>query len=106
MTDLTYFSRFGKITAPGPYADLYDGLPSDIPSLVQVVQGLVVHVFWAERYGLKLTGERQPEVQLRSMQRRLERTLELDPGSLTTARTLDRNGWELSHPSERPFQRP
>jgi hypothetical protein len=90
MTDLTYFSRFGKITDPGPYADLYAGLPSDIPSLVQVVQGLVVHVFWAERYGLKLTGERQAEVQLRSMQRRLERTLELDPGPLTTARTLDR----------------
>ena len=90
MTDLTYFSQFGKITDPGPYADLYAGLPSDIPSLVQVVQGLVVHVFWAERYGLKLTGERQAEVQLRSMQRRLERTLELDPGPLTTARAIDR----------------
>ena len=90
MTDLTYFSRFGKITDPGPCADLYAGLPSDIPSLVQVVQGLVVHVFWAERYGLKLTGERQAEVQLRSMERRLERTLELDPGPLTTPRALDR----------------
>jgi hypothetical protein len=90
MTDLTYFSRFGKITDPGPYADLYAGLPSDIPSLIQVVQGLVVHVFWAERYGLKLTGERQSELQLRSMERRLKRTLELDAGPLTTARTLDR----------------
>ena len=90
MTDLTYFSHFGKITDPDPYADLYTGLPSGIPSLVQVVQGLIVHVFWAERYGLRLTGERQAEVQLRSMERRLERTLELDPGLLTTPRPLDR----------------
>ena len=90
MTDLTYFSQFGKITDPGPYVDLYAGLPSDIPSLVRVVQGLIVHVFWAERYGLRLTGERQAEVQLRSMERRIERTLELDSGPLTTPRSLDR----------------
>jgi hypothetical protein len=90
MTDLTTFSRFGKITDPGPYKDLYADLPSDIPSLVRVVQGLVVHVFWAERYGLKLTGERQAEVQLRSMERRLERTLELDARPLASPRDLDR----------------
>ena len=90
MTDLTYFSQFGKITDPGSNGDLYAGIPSDISSLVTVVQGLVVHVFWAERYGLKLTGERHAEVQLRSMERRLERTLELDPGPLTIPRALDR----------------
>ena len=90
MTDQTYFSQYSKITDPDPYADLYAGLPDDIPSLVQVVQGLVVHVFWAERYGLKLSEERQGEVQLRSMQRRLARTLELDPSPLTTPRQNDR----------------
>jgi hypothetical protein len=86
MTALTYFAEYGKMTHPGPYADLYTDLPSDVPSLVQVVQGLVVHVFWAESYGLNLSEERKGEVQLRSMQRRLARTLELDPGSLTTPR--------------------
>lgn len=86
MTALTYFAEYGKMTHPGPYADLYTDLPSDVPSLVQVVQGLMVHVFWAESYGLNLSEERKGEVQLRSMQRRLARTLELDPGSLTTPR--------------------
>lgn len=90
MTDLTYFSQFGRMTDPGPYADLYADLPPDISSLVRLVQGLLVHVFWAERYGLKLSKERQAEVQLRSMQRRLARTLELDPGPLTTARPNER----------------
>src|SRR5512139_776034 len=86
MTDLNFFSQYGRMTDPGPYLDLYAGLPSDIPSLVKVVQGLMVHVFWAERYGLKLSEERQAEVQLRTMERRLARTLELDPSPLTVAR--------------------
>jgi len=66
--------------------DFYADLPSDVPSLVKVVQGLVVHVFWAERYGLTLSQDRQAEVQLRTMERRIARTLELDPGSLIAAR--------------------
>jgi hypothetical protein len=86
MNDLTYFAQHGKITDPGPYADLYKDLPSDLPALVQVVQGLIIHVFWTERYGLNLPEERNAEVQLRSTERRLARTLELDPGPLTSAR--------------------
>lgn len=86
MTDLTYFSQYGKMTYPGAYAHLYEDLPSDIPSLVRVVQGLMVHVFWGERYGLNLSDERKAEVQLRTMERRLRRTLELDPSPLGTPR--------------------
>ncbi len=86
MTDLNYFSQFGRMTNPGPFLDLYADLPADVPSLVKVVQGLVLHVFWAERYGVKLTPDRQAEVQLRTMERRIARTLELDPNSLTVAR--------------------
>jgi hypothetical protein len=74
------------MTHPGPYAHLYADLPFDIPSLARTVQGLIIHVFWAERYGLSLPEERQAEVQLRSMERRLARTLELDPEPLTTPR--------------------
>ena len=86
MTHLNYFSQFGRMTDPGPFADLYADLPADVPSLVKVVQGLVIHVFWAERYGAKLPAERQAEVQLRSMKRRLARTLELNSDPLTVAR--------------------
>jgi len=86
MTDLTYFAQYGKMTHPGRYADHYTDLPSDVPALVRVVQGLMVHVFWAERYGLSLPEERKAEVQLRSMERRLARTLELDPSLLGTSR--------------------
>jgi hypothetical protein len=86
MTNLSYFAQYGKITDPGTYADLYTDLPDDVPALVQVVQGLMVHIFWAERYGLNLTEERKAEVQLRSMERCLARTLELDSSPLTAPR--------------------
>ena len=86
MTDLTYFARYGTMSHPGPYADRYADLPSDVPSLVRVVQGLMVHVFWGERYGLNLSEERKAEVQLRRMEFRLERTLELNPAPLTSPR--------------------
>ncbi len=90
MTDLTYFARHGKMTDPFSFANLYSELPSEIPALVQVVQGLLVHIFWAERYGLSLSEERKAEVQLRTMERRLRRTLELDPGPLTTPRLKEK----------------
>jgi hypothetical protein len=86
MIGPTYFSRYGKMTDPGHYRDLYADLPLDVPSLVKVVQGLVMHIFWAERYGLRLPEERKAEVQLRSMNRRLQRSLELYSSPLTTPR--------------------
>jgi hypothetical protein len=90
MSPTTYFAQYGLVTDPRAYGRYYADLPSDIPTLVKVVQGLIVHVFWAERYGLKLSEERQAEVQLRTMERRLARTLELDPAPLNVTRPLEK----------------
>ena len=89
-TDLAYFTQPGPMTAPGPHAPLFGDLPAAVSDLCRVVQGTTVHVFWAARYGLELPPERQSEVQLRSLERRLERTLELDPRPLTEARPLEK----------------
>ena len=88
-TTPTYFSQQGPISDPGIHASLFDNLPTSIYDLARIVQGTTIHVFWAERYGVKHTPERQAEVQLRTMPRRLVRTLELDPRPLTEARTLE-----------------
>jgi len=89
-TDLTFFAQPGRMTDPGPHAHLFDPLPTDIGELCHIVQGTTIHIFWAERYGLKLSPERQGEVQLRSLEHRLERMLELDPRSLTETRSLEK----------------
>jgi len=80
----------GVMTDPGGQAPLLDGLPRDVASLVQVIQGLAVHVFWAERYGLSLSDERKSEVNLRGVRDKLARLQELDERPLIQARPLER----------------
>jgi Transglutaminase-like superfamily len=87
---LEYFSQQGPISDPGPYAHLLDDLPTGIAELCQVVHGANIHVFWAGRYGIEHSAERQDEVQLRQMERRLARMVALDARPLSTARALDK----------------
>ncbi len=84
------YSQPGPTTDPGAHGYLFDGLPRDIPELCRVVQGLLVHVFWAERYGLQLTEARKGEVQIRPVAAKLARIQELDGSPLTAARPLEK----------------
>lgn len=86
----TYYTQPGLMTTPGDFAPCLDGLPTDIPTLVKVVQGLQVHIFWAERYGLQLDDTRKAEVQLRTLPQKINRLFELDNRPLAVARPLER----------------
>jgi hypothetical protein len=87
---LEYYAQPGLVTDPGQYAAQLDGLPSELPALCEVVQGLLLHIFWAERYGLALSEERKQELNLRTVSRMLARILELSAEPLTAARPLER----------------
>ncbi|MBL0345045.1 transglutaminase-like domain-containing protein [Candidatus Villigracilis affinis] len=87
---LTYFTQQGPISDPGTHVSLFDNLPTSIPELVKLVQGVTIHVFWMERYGFKAPPERMAELQLRTMEKRLARTLELDPRPLTEPRPIEK----------------
>jgi hypothetical protein len=87
---LTYFTQQGPISDPGTHVSLFDNLPTSTPELVKLVQGVTIHVFWAERYGFKAPPERMAELQLRTMEKRLARTLELDPRPLTESRPIEK----------------
>ncbi len=89
-TDLSFFAIPGSLTDPGRHANLLEGLPTDLAGLCKLVQGTTIHVFWAKRYGLDLPPRRENEVQLRTLERRLARTLELEAHPLTEARPLDK----------------
>lgn len=88
-TTLTYFSQQGPMSDPGSSAHLFADLPTSIAELVKLVQGVTIHVFWTERYGFKPAAERMGELHLRSMERRLARTVEFDPRPLTEARSIE-----------------
>ena len=88
--DLEYYTRQGPMSDPGSKAALLDELPTDAAGCVRVVQGLLLHVFWAERYGFKASPARQAEVQIRRVADKLDRILALDPTPLADARPLER----------------
>lgn len=83
---LRYYRSQGPITDPGRYAPLYAGLPGDVPGLCKVVQGVMLHIFMADKYGVVIPEERKGEVQLRTVERILGRIHELDPEPLTVRR--------------------
>lgn len=84
-----YYGTQGPMTDPGRFGSELDKLPTSVAELVQIVQGLVVHPFWAGSYGLELDKEREGEVQIRRLEPKLERILQLDSSPLTTARTAE-----------------
>lgn len=101
---LTYFAQHGPVSDPGAFASLYNNLPTSIAELVKLVQGITIHVFWTESYGFKAPLNRMDELQLRTMEKRLGRTMELDaaPSGYTGAGTLWL--WRVLHAGS--FRRP
>ena len=85
-----FFSVPGLLTDTGKYARLLEELPQDIEQLCRIVQGLVVHIFWAARYGIDLSEERQAEVNMRSMPVKLDRIFELDKRPLVEKRSPEK----------------
>ena len=87
---LTYFARQGRMSDPEAQVSLFQSLPNSIAELVKLVQNVTIHVFWAERYGYQIPAERMSELQLRSIVRRLERTMQLDSQPLHLERPVDK----------------
>lgn len=87
---LQYYAVPGVMTDPEEHRHLFEGLPGDIPALCGIVQGLILHVHWAERYGVQLSEERRQETNLRRVSRQLARITELDDSPLTAARHLEK----------------
>ena len=79
------------MTNPSEYAYLFNDLPRDIPSLTRIVQGLIVHLEWAESYDLKLPNEKRKEIFLRTTPEMLERILFLDSSPLSTIRPPEKH---------------
>jgi len=90
LDPLEYYARPGLMTEAQEQASLPAGLPTDIAALCQVVQGLLLHMLWAERYGIQLPPERRQETQIRRVAQKLRRIIELDARPLTVARPLEK----------------
>ena len=64
----TYYAEHGIISDPGRFSHLFDSLPQDVSQLCGIVQGLLLHAIWAERYGEKLSEKRMAEAGIRHVE--------------------------------------
>jgi hypothetical protein len=76
----------GVMTAAGKYASLFDGLPGDAAGIARVVQGLLIHEFWAGAYGVTLAEDDRDRVNLRRVEQVLEAVAGRDDRPLDQAR--------------------
>jgi len=90
MKAAEFYATQSSISDPGEFARLFDDLPDDIPSLCKIVQGLILHYIWAERYGVKLSGDPLEDHKLRCVSRQLARIMQLDDSPLAVARPPER----------------
>jgi hypothetical protein len=83
---LAYYARAGAMTDLQDIDGLLVGLPNDPAGLVTLVQGLVLHRFWAEAYGVAVPTGREDELHIRSARSMIERLIEMEPAPISETR--------------------
>lgn len=83
---LDFYKRPAAMTSAGKYTSLLSRLPSNVATLVRIVQGLVLPEHAATLYGITLSDERQREVHIRPVERILDRLLSHDAQPLYISR--------------------
>ena len=75
---VTEWCEPGVMTDAGRYTGLIDGLPADAAGVARVVQGLLIHEFWADAYGVRLAEHDRDRVNLRRVEQVLEAVVSRD----------------------------
>ena len=85
-----FYAQQGQLSDPGEHAHYLDALPADLPGIITAIQGVMLHLHWAKRYGVTLNRVRQAETNLRSVRDRLAKIFELQDAPLTEPRPLSK----------------
>ena len=87
---LVFYTQPGIMTDPGGHVSLLAGLPDDLASICLAVQNNLIHVFWAKRMGLTLTGDQQASLQIRPVAEKLTLIARTSSQPLSVPRPPDR----------------
>ena len=88
---LAYYGTQGPISDPGPTTAALAGLPTNLPALARVVQGLVFHYFPDEAiFGWRPPAARVAEIDTRRASAMIARLMALDPRPLVEPRPPER----------------
>jgi hypothetical protein len=83
---IDFYAKPGRMTSAGQYAPLLESLPRDISALAAVGQGLLIHEFWAPRYGVTLSEADRATVHIRPVQDMLSAIVARDGRPLPVGR--------------------
>jgi hypothetical protein len=86
---LNNYATPGPFTDPREYTCLFDDLPTDLGELCRLVQNNLIHIFWADRYGRKLSEADKETVNVRSIFEKLARIQGAGFHLLTESRALE-----------------
>lgn len=86
---LEYYRESSSITNLGQYGKNVELFTKDLRAIFQIVQGLIVHDFWIERYGSKPTERQKIHTNTTYMTDILDKALELENKSLTLPRSVE-----------------
>ncbi len=89
-SSLQYYREPGTITRLERYSDFLDWLTDDVCAIFQVVQGLLIHDSWIERYGAPLDWSQSYEPKIAYMEDLLDKALKLDARSLALPRSIEK----------------
>jgi hypothetical protein len=78
--------EWGVLTDPGKFAGLFEGLPAGAAGVARVVQGLLMHEFWAQAYGVTMAEEDRDRVNLRRVEQVLAAVVDADDRPLSVER--------------------
>lgn len=87
---LAYYQTQGIMTNPGNREGFYRELPREIPSLVKIVQGVMAHVYMDPILGRAIPEARKKEVEIRTLEAKLEKISQLDSRPLKEARPFEK----------------
>jgi hypothetical protein len=83
----SYYTMNGPFTDLSEHGRIIDGLPSDIGSLVRIIQGMMIHGHWLKQYGLTIDAEKRKEdMNIRPVRERIRRILEENAAPLSSPR--------------------
>ena len=85
---LDFYRAPVDLSDAGLHSGMLDDLPRDIPSLVKLVQGLLIHEHMTDAYGVALPPERRAESHARSVESMLAAIAARDPRALTAPRAV------------------
>ena len=84
-----YYSTQSCTTDPGRFSPLLDDLAFDIAELVNIIQGLILHLHWTEKYGVFPSNKQKEEANLRFVTKQLDLINNTDKRALIATRPVE-----------------